>query len=210
MQCIATRLLITFIAGASFSFAATLTDNLSKTTGGSEFVGGATWIAGAFSTDNASYQISSASLLLSTPEPSTAKLDLYSASSGQPGLLLSTLNSPASFPNVASPVTFTGSSYILAPNSMYWLVLKAPTGSFDWSWTEDGTGTGVGFLSQWAATDDAGGIWFTSDAEPMQFRVLADPVNAAVPEPGSFILTALSIAGVISLLRGKRNSLKRK
>jgi hypothetical protein len=210
MQRIATRLLITFIAGASFSFAATLTDNLSKTTGGGEFVGGPTWIAAAFSTDNTSYQISSASLLLSTPEPSTAKLDLYSASSGQPGLLLSTLNSSVSFPSVASPVTFTGSSYILAPNSMYWLVLKAPTGSFDWSWTEDGTGTGVGFLSQWAASDDAGGIWFTSDAGPMQFRVLADPVSAAVPEPGSFTLTALSIAGAISVLRGKRNRLRRK
>ena len=210
MQYISIRLLITFIAGASFSFGATLTDNLSKTTAGNEFVGGPTWVAAAFSTDNGSYQISSASLLLSTTETSTAKLDLYSAGSEQPGLLLSTLSSPVSFPTVASPVTFTGSNYILSPNSTYWLVLKAPTGSFDWSWTEDSTGTGAGFLSQWAATDNAGGIWFTSDAQPMQFRVLADPVNAAVPEPGSFTLTALSIAGLISLLRGKRNSLKRK
>jgi hypothetical protein len=74
-----------------------LTDNLSKTSADTEFVGGDTWIAVAFSTDNANYQISSASLLLSTPEPSTANLDLYSESSGQPGLLLSTLTSPGSF-----------------------------------------------------------------------------------------------------------------
>ncbi len=208
MQFIATRLLLTFAACAAFSSAVTLTDNLSKTTEDAEFVGGDTWIAAAFSTDNVSYQISSASLLLSTPESSTAKLDLYSSSSGQPGLLLSTLTSPASFPSVASPVTFTGSSYILSPNSTYWLVLQAPTGSFDWSWTEDITGAGVGFLAQWAASDDAGGSWFTSDSEPMQLRVLADPVTPAVPEPGSFALAALSMAGVVTALRMRKNSMR--
>ena|SRR5690242_10666742 len=208
MQFIATRLLLTFTACAVLSSAVTLTDNLSKTTEDAEFVGGDTWIAAAFSTDNASYQISSASLLLSTPEPSTAKLDLYSESSGQPGLLLSTLTSPASFPSAASPVTFTGSSYILSPNSMYWLVLQAPTGSFDWSWTEDNTGAGVGFLAQWAASDDAGGSWFTADSEPMQLRVLADAVTPAVPEPGSFALAALSMAGVVTALRMRKKSMR--
>jgi len=208
MQFIATRLLLTFTACAVLSSAVTLTDNLSKTTEDAEFVGGDTWIAAAFSTDNASYQISSASLLLSTPEPSTAKLDLYSESSGQPGLLLSTLTSPASFPSAASPVTFTGSSYILSPNSMYWLVLQAPTGSFDWSWTEDNTGAGVGFLAQWAASDDAGGSWFTADSEPMQLRVLADAVTPAVPEPGSFALAALSMAGVVTALRMRKKSMQ--
>ena len=208
MHFVATRLLLTFTAWAALSSAVTLTDNLSKSTEDTEFVGGDTWIAAPFSTDNANYQISSASLLLSTPEPSTAKLDLYSESSAQPGLLLSTLTSPASFPNVASPVTFTGSSYILSSNSTYWLVLQAPTGSFDWSWTSDNTGVGVGFLAQWAASDDAGGSWITSDIEPMQFRVLADPGTPAVPEPGSFTLAALSMAGVVTALRMRKNSMQ--
>jgi|KBSMisStaDraftv2_1062788.scaffolds.fasta_scaffold623594_2 hypothetical protein len=208
MQFIGTRLLLTFTACAALSSAVTLTDNLSKTSTDTEFVGGDTWIAVAFSTDNANYQISSASLLLSTPEPSTANLDLYSESSGQPGLLLSTLTSLGSFPSVASPVTFTGSSYILSPNSTYWLVLSAPTGSFDWSWTSDNAGAGAGFLSQWAATDDAGGSWITSDIEPMQFRVLADPGTPAVPEPGSFTLAALSMAGVATALRMRKNSMQ--
>jgi hypothetical protein len=208
MQFVATRLLLTFTACAAFSSAVTLTDNLSKTTEDTEFVGGDTWIAAAFSTDNANYQISSASLLLSTPELSTAKLDLYSSSSDQPGLLLTTLISPVSFPSVASPVAFTGSSYILSSNSTYWLVLQAPTGSFDWSWTSDNTGAGAGFLSQWAATDDAGGSWITSDIEPMQFRVLADAVSPAVPEPGPFALAALSLAGVVTVLRMRKNSMQ--
>ncbi len=208
MQFIATRVLLTFTACAVLSSAVTLTDNLSKTTEDAEFVGGDTWIGAAFSTDNASYQISSASLLLSTPEPSTAKLDLYSSSSGQPGLLLSTLTSPGSFPSIASPVTFTGSSYILSPNSTYWLVLQAPTGSFDWSWTADNTGAGAGFLAQWAASDDAGGTWFTADSEPMQLRVLADAVTPAVPEPGSFALAALSMAGVVTAARMRKKSMQ--
>jgi len=206
MQFIATRLLLTFTACAVFSSAVTLTDNLSNTTEDAEFVGGATWIAVPFATDNANYQVSSAALLLSTPESSTAKLDLYSSNSGQPGLLLTTLTSPAPFPSVASPVTFTGSSYILSPNSMYWLVLQAPTGSFDWSWTADNTGAGVGFLAQWAASDDAGGTWFTADSEPMQLRVLADAVTPAVPEPGSFALAALSMVGVVTALRMRKKS----
>ena len=205
MQFIATRFLVTFTACAALSSAVTLTDNLSKTTESTEFAGGDTWIAAAFSTDNANYQISLAALLLSTSKPSTAELDLYSASSGQPGALLSTLTPPASFPSVASPVSFTGSSYILSPNSTYWLVLKATTGSFDWSWTSDNTGTGVGFLAQWAASDDAGGTWFTADSEPMQLRVLADPVNAAVPEPCSVALSALSMASMIVALRPRKS-----
>ena len=205
MQFIASRLLLTFAACAALSSAVTLTDNLSNTTEDSEFVGGDTWIAAAFSTDGASYQISSASLLLATSETSTAKLDLYSSGSGQPGALLSTLTSPASFPSVASPVNFTGSSYILSPNSTYWLVLSAPAGSFDWSWTENATGAGVGFLSNWAATDDAGGSWFTSDIEPMQFRVLANAVTPAIPEPASLTLMALSMAGIVTALRFQKN-----
>jgi hypothetical protein len=209
MRYITTRLLLIFTACAAFSFAATLTDNLSNTTDSSEFVGDNTWIAAAFSTDNASYRISSAALLLSSPGSSTARLDLYSTSSGEPAQLLSTLTSPGFFSTAPSVVIFTGSSYILSPNSMYWLVLKATSGEFDWSWTLDNTGTGLGFLARWAASDDAGATWFTADSEPMQFRVLADPVNSVVPEPASFTLAALSMAGVITMLRNRKDRMTR-
>jgi PEP-CTERM motif len=205
MQLIAVRLLMTFAVCAGLSCAVTLTDNLSKSTADTEFIGGNTWIGAAFSTDNATYQISSAALLLSSSAASTAELDLYSTSSGEPAQLLSALASPASFPSGPAAVSFTGSSYILSPNSTYWLVLKAKTGAFDWSWTSDNTGTGVGFLPQWAATDDTGTTWFTGNSEPMQFRVLADSVNPAVPEPGTFALAALSLAGMISILRSSKN-----
>jgi PEP-CTERM motif-containing protein len=207
MQFTATRLVVAFTACTALTSAVTLTDNLSKTTGPTELIGGDTWISVAFLTDNANYQISSAALLLSSSGSSAAELDRYSAASGKPAQLLSTLMSPASFPSVPSVVSFTGSSYILSPNSTYWLVLKATLGSFDWSWTSDNTGTGVGFLSQWGATDDAGTTWFTADSEPMQLRVLADPVAPAVPEPGSFTLAALSMAAVIGALRVRKQFL---
>jgi hypothetical protein len=58
------RLLLTFTACAVLSSAVMLTDNLSNTTEGSEFVGGDTWIAAAFSTNNRRVTRSSASLLL--------------------------------------------------------------------------------------------------------------------------------------------------
>lgn len=206
MKLTITKLLFALISGVAVCHAATLTDNLAKTTASTEFVAGNTWIAAAFATNDASYRISSATLLLSAPSASTAKLDLYSTGTGQPTQLLSTLASPASFPNVASNVSFTGSSYILSPNSTYWLVLKATSGSFDWSWTSDGTGTGIGFLSQWGASDDAGATWFTSNIEPMQLRVLADPVNPVVPEPQSLALAALGLLGLASAMRARNSA----
>ena len=121
--------------------------------------------------------------------------------------MLSTLTSPASFPSVASPVIFTGSSYILSPNSTYWLVLRAPTGSFDWPWTEDITGASADFLAQWAASEMRGEAGH-ADSEPMQFRMLADAVTPAVPEPGSFALAGLSMAGVVTALRMRKKSMQ--
>lgn len=194
------RLTLAFAVASLVSHAATLTDNLAKTNSDIEFIGGATWIAGAFKTDNSAYQISTATLLMSTPDAGTPRLDLYSAAAGQPGSLLSTLTSPGSVSSSLSQATFTGSSYILSANTNYWLVLKAITGTFDWGWTNDNTGAGPGFLPNWGATDDAGATWFVATTLPMQFRVLADPAPA-IPEPASILLAALGLFAIGYLAR---------
>ena len=73
-----------------------------------------------------------------------------------------------------------GEGISLAADTTYWVVLNAPTGSFDWGWTADNTGNGVGFQVAWSQSDDAGGTWFTADDYP--FRMSVSASASAVPK----------------------------
>ena len=165
-----------------------LSDNLSTVNADTEAVVGDTWITASFTTDARFYHLGDATLLLANITSGAVQLDLYS-DAGQPASMLSAFTSPLFFTSDLSPTTFAGSGFLLAPNSTYWLVLKAPSGEFDWGWTEDAVGAGVGFTHTWGFSDDAGTTWTTADIEPMQFRLEATPT----PEPASlaFFLTAL-------------------
>jgi hypothetical protein len=167
-----------------------LSNNLSSATADTEVVSGSTWIAGGFRTDASSYQLSSATLLISNSIPGVATLDVYSGIA-QPSLFLGVLDSSGNYSSSLAETTFAG-SVTLAFNSTYWLVLKAASGQFEWGWTEDAVGSGVGFTHTWGASDDAGSSWFTSDIEPMQFSVTASP-SAAVPEPAPAALLTMGV-----------------
>ena len=76
--------------------------------------------------------------------------------------------------------------------------MSAPTsGAYEWAYAGDNTGSGVGFYPSWGVSNDAGRSWYTSDLQPMQMRVTADPVSS-VPEPGvsSLLLVGLALVGV--------------
>src|SRR6476469_5579063 len=180
-----------FFVGQTVTRADTLSNNLSASTADTEVVSGSTWIAGGFKTDASSYQLSSATLLISNSVPGVATLDVYSGIV-QPSLFLGALDSPGNYSSILAETTFAG-NVTLASNSTYWLVLKAASGQFEWGWTEDSIGSGVGFTHTWGASDDAGSSWFLSDIEPMQFSVTASP-SAAVPEPAPVALLAMGVS----------------
>lgn len=68
--------------------------------------------------------------------------------------------------------TFTTNGLTLIPNEKYWLVLQPTSGTINWSWTNDSTHTGSGFLSQWAFSSDGGTTWAGSSTSPLQMSVI--------------------------------------
>src|SRR5262249_42151328 len=113
-----------------------LSDNLSAASAGTETATGDTWLTASFGTDGSAYTLESVTLLMArTSVGEQAELDLHTDGGLQPGSLVGTLTTPASIPTTLSDVTFTASGLDLAANSTYWVVLKATSGSFDWSWT---------------------------------------------------------------------------
>ena len=155
----------------------TLSDNSSSAASGSYTASGSLALAADFSTD-ADYLLSSVTLLIVQDTAGIASVSLYSDNSGYPGTLLGTLTSPDTYPTSGvSSTTFTSTDGIaLSANQTYWIVLTAPSGSFDWSWTADNAGTGAGFLADSAYFD--GTYWYgTGGIYPYQFTIVATPVT---------------------------------
>ena len=118
--------------------------------------------------------LTSVTLLLARPTTGTASVQIYSDQSGKPGALVGTLVSPGSFSTNLAQTTFTTAGLALNANTTYWVVLKAGSGAFNWSWTADNTGAGAGFRSRWATSPDGGGSWTTSSTFPLQMEVTAE------------------------------------
>ena len=60
---------------------------------------------------------------------------------------------------------------LLAPNTKYWVVLSADTGSFQWSNANSNSGSGSGFTGEWANTFDINSGWSVSTSLPLQMKV---------------------------------------
>jgi len=162
----------------------TISSNLSNATAGTEAASGNTWLTASFGTGSSSSSLSNITLLLSNPVTGSAEVDLYSNSLLQPGSLIGTLTSPGSYSTSLSDTTFSSNGLTLSANSTYWIVLKALSGEFDWAWTADNSGTGVGFQGTWGVSTDAGSTWYTYAVYPTQFSVTTTAA-AAIPEPGT-------------------------
>jgi hypothetical protein len=184
---------------AAMATATTLSDNLSLQNYYSDPSSDTSWLAANFQTDGQSYQLADVTLLLANVAPGTAEVDLYSGVNGQPGSLIRVLSDPASYSSVLANTVFWGDQLLLSPDSSYWIVLKSLSGEFDWGYTASNSGTGVGFTHLWGSSDDAGASpWYTSDLQPYQMSVGADPVTVAAPEPASasFLLVTAALAAV--------------
>jgi hypothetical protein len=133
-------------------------------------------------------------LLLANSTSGAAELDLYSDGLLAPGALIGQLTSPATYSSGLTDTSFSASGITLAANTTYWIVLKAATGAFDWSWTDDNTGTGSGYQGIWGTSLDAGNTWFTYTVFPTQFSVTTSAsATAPAPEPGTWMLSAAGL-----------------
>ena len=159
-----------FAAGSAHG--AELGDNLSGVTSGTESATVNRHLAAAFRTDaSATYRLSSVTLLVANTNPGTAALDLHSDGGLEPGTRVATLIPPESYSNAPAATTFAADDLTLDGSATYWVVLRPLSGTFDWAWTADNTGSGVGFDPTWDVSEDAGSVWYTHDVYPLQLRV---------------------------------------
>jgi hypothetical protein len=170
-----------------------LSTNLTATTTDVETVTGTDWLTASFGTGTSAMLLDSATLKLASTVTGSATLRLYTDGGLQPGTLVGTLTSPTSYSTTLADTTFTSGSLMLAANTTYWLVLSATSGSFDWAWTTDNTGTGVGFQHVWGESEDAGETWFTLDVYPTQFSVTASLLAADFNSSGGVTAADLSL-----------------
>lgn len=203
-----TMLTLMVLASVSSASAVDIFDNLanvSAATGASYSSNDLQWNAQKFQTDGQSYDLVDVTLsMLLSAGTGNATLQIYSDSSGSPNASIATLTSPGSYSGTLSNTTFTASGVTLAPNSAYWVVLKGPDSNtiFEWSFTDDNTGSGVGFTTNWAYSDNLGSSWNPSSTSPYQMRVSVQPV----PEPSSVILAGLGLAAAVFASRRKARS----
>lgn len=189
-------LFVTLLVAGSLKLSAdTISTNLSNASAGVETATGTTWLTVSFGTGSSAAILQDITLLLANSITGVAELDLYTNGTLQPGSLVGTLTSPATYTSSLSEITFAGDALTLSANSTYWLVLKATTGAFDWSWTADSSGAGIGYQGAWGISADGGITWFTSDTYPMQFSVttVSTISAAAVPEPGTWVLSGVTL-----------------
>lgn len=189
------------LAGGMTVKADIISSNLSNATAGTEVASGDTWLTASFGTGTSSDTLSSVTLLLSHPISGVAEVDLYSTNLLEPGSLVATLTSPATYASSLSNSTFLSSGVTLSANSTYWIVLKALSGEFDWGWTADNSGTGTGFQGTWGLSTDTGSTWYTYAVYPTQLSV----ITTATPEPSTgWLGVAGLLVGAMVLYRRQR------
>lgn len=200
--------LVLLLASGLAINADTISDNLSNTTAGTEVASGSTWLTASFGTGVSSSTLANVTLLLSNPATGVAEVDLYSSSLLQPGSLLGKLTSPVSYSTGLSNTTFSSNGLTLSANSTYWIVLKAVSGEFDWAWTANNAGTGIGFQGAWGVSTDAGSTWYTYAVYPTQFSVTTT-ATAAVPEPGTgWLAIGGLLIGAVALYKRQQTQSK--
>ncbi len=175
--------------------------NIGETSAGSRAVANNTWLAGSFFTGNASggYVLNSIQTLMADEAgtPGEFSVSIYSNVLRIPSSNLGSLSGSA--PMVGGIYAYSTPGISLSRFTLYFVVLTASnpvaTGAYHWSFASAfnyaGTDQWTAISASYASSD---GLEWSRNDRPFQFAVYA----TAVPEPESWLLVLLGLAGFVS------------
>lgn len=149
---------------------------------------GSDWgpLADSFSTGSSPFDFTSLTVILSgTASTGSTTAYLLSDSSTTPGAILEEIGTISETGLSNTPTDFSlSTSFILAPNTTYWIELTSADNNTLWQWTLDPSG--VGTAGQSIASFQGGDDWavFSEINGPYQMAV----EGKTVPEPSSLYL----------------------
>jgi len=192
-------ILLVLLAGVAFlgpARADEVYNNLGAS-GASVDTPGSDWgpLANSFSTGSSAMDLTSLTVILEgTPSDGTTTAYLLSDSSTSPGDILETIGTFSEADLSSEPALYTlATSYILSPDSRYWIELTSDDNSAGWQWTSDASGVGV--AGEFFASFQGSGMWnvFTNANGPYQMEV----EGTAVPEPSALLLLLLGVGTLV-------------
>jgi PEP-CTERM motif len=168
---------------------------------------GSDWgpLADSFSTGSSAFDLNSLTVALTgTPSAGTTTAYLLSDSSGTPGSVLEKIGSISEADLSGTPGFYTlSTSYVLSPDTMYWIELTSGNNHAGWDWSFDESGTGVAgeFFANFRET----GAWivFPNDNGPYQMEVAG---RNEVPEPSSIVLLFAGFTAILCVAFRRRSA----
>lgn len=162
-------------------------------------------LADSFSTGSSAFDLTSLTVALSgTPSAGTITAFLLSDSSTTPGSVLEEIGSISEGGVTAVPGFYAlSTSYVLSPDTRYWIELTSADNSVNWDWSFDNSGTGV--AGEFLANFQGGSEWivFPNDNGPYQMNVSG---TSAVPEPSSIVLLFAGLTAILCLAFRRRSA----
>ena len=168
---------------------------------------GSDWgpLGDSFSTGSSAFDFTSLTVALSgTSSAGTTTAYLLSDSSTAPGSVLEDIGSIPESALSGTPGFYAlSTSYVLSPDTMYWIVLTSNDNSAAWDWSFDMSGTGVagGFFANFQGN----GAWvvFPNDNGPYQMEVAG---RNEVSEPSSIVLLFAGFTAILCVAFGRRSA----
>lgn len=181
--------------------ATVLVSNLAEPVRATTSIEQALWAAQSFSTDASAYSLTSIRTILGSGIGSFTGVAELRAGTTTGALLTSfTLGSLAGPQGIQTLTPL--SSVMLAPSSIYWLILGATgTGSFGWSYAQGNNQTGPGALGSYEYSSDQGAIWGAANTDdPYLIEVNVTSVSP-VPEPATWAMMILGFGLIGAAMR---------
>jgi hypothetical protein len=157
-------------------------------------------VAVSFTTDSATYSLTSVTLSLGGVNTSSPLMvSIYNDNSGQPGSSLTALSGAS--PTSTGNYTFTSTGLALSANTTYWVAAATSgSGEYYWNLTTDLSQSNTGGAT-WTIGDDTqlfnSGSWNT-----ISVSAFMSVTATAVPEPGTYAaLAGLTALGFVAWRR---------